>query len=138
MKNAVSPDVTPNVTLVQDMYAAFGAKDETRLRAILHEEVEWIQCPGFPGGGHRRSASEVLEKVLGGLNMTWNDFQVRLDEYLDAGRSVVVIGHYAGTHAETKKPMESLFAHVYEVEDGRIVRFRQIADTAPIVEAMRG
>jgi len=128
---------SPNLALVQDLYDAFGKKDEARLRRILHPQVEWIQCAGFPGGGHRRSAHEVLEQVLGGLNTEWNDFQVRIDEFLDAGRTVVVIGRYAGRHSVTAKEMESLFAHVYEVEDGRIVRFRQIADTVPMVEAMR-
>jgi len=128
---------TSPIALVQEMYAAFGKKDEALLREILHPRVEWIQCPGFPGGGHRKSADEVLEMVLGGLNTEWNDFQVKIDEYLDAGPSVVVIGRYAGTHSVTKKPMEAIFAHVYEVSDGRITRFRQITDTAPIVDAMR-
>jgi ketosteroid isomerase-like protein len=130
--------LSSNLVLVQDLYDAFGKKDETRLRKILHPEVEWIQCAGFPGGGHRRSADEVLENVLGGLNTEWKDFQVLIDEYLEAGRAVVVIGRYAGRHSATDKEMEALFAHVYEVEDGRIIRFRQIADTAPMVDAMRG
>ena len=129
---------TNAVSLVQDLYDAFGRKDEERLRAILHPEVEWIQCAGFPGGGHRRSADEVVEKVLRGLNTEWKGFQVRIDEYLDAGDAVVVLGHYAGTHSRSGKAMEAIFAHVYEVADGRIVRFRQITDTVPIVEAMRG
>ena len=124
-----------NVTLTKDLYDALTRKDEPRLRELLHPKVEWIQCAGFPGGGHRRSADEVLEKVFGALQSEWKDFRVVVDEYLDAGGSVVVLGKYAGTHSETGRSMEAVFAHVYDLEDGRIVRFRQYADTVPIVEA---
>ena len=48
--------------------------------------------PGFPGGAHRRSSAEVIEGVLGGLNATWEDFAVDVDELLDAGSHAVVIG----------------------------------------------
>ena len=33
--------------------------------------------------------------------------------------------------------MEAVFAHVYDVADGRITRFRQFTDTVPLVEAAR-
>ena len=38
-----------NITIAKDLYDAFGRKDEARLRELLHPEVEWIQCAGFPG-----------------------------------------------------------------------------------------
>ncbi len=124
-----------NVQVVRDMYEAFGMKDETRLRQLLHPDVEWIQCAGFPGGGHRRGQDEVLEKVFRSLRSDWNDWRVEIEEYLDAGDAVVVLGHYAGTHAATKRPMTAVFAHVYIVANGRIVRFRQFTDTHQLVKA---
>ncbi len=33
--------------------------------------------------------------------------------------------------------METVFAHVYDVENRRIARFRQFTDTVPVVEAAR-
>ncbi len=124
-----------NVQVVRDMYEAFGMKDETRLRQLLHPDVEWIQCAGFPGGGHRRGQDEVLEKVFRSLRSDWNDWRVEIEEYLDAGDAVVVLGHYAGTHAATKRPMTAVFTHVYNVANGRIVRFRQFTDTHQLVKA---
>ncbi len=108
-----------NVAIANDLYDAFGRMDEARLRALLHPEVEWIQCAGFPGGGHRHGAEEVLEKVFGALSSEWGDWRVDVDEVLDAGNAVVVLGKYAGTHGETSRSMEAVFAHVYDVEDGR-------------------
>ena len=126
-----------NIKIATDLYDAVGRKDEARLRGLLDPEVEWIQCAGFPGGGHRHGVDEVLEKVFGAFGSVWRDWRVEVDEYLDAGGAVVVLGRYAGTHRGTGRSMEAVFTHVYDVKDGRITRFRQFADTAPIVEAAR-
>ena len=127
--------MTENVQVVRNMYDAFGHKDEARLRQLLHPDVEWIQCAGFPGGGHRHGVDEVLEKVFASLRSDWNDWRVEIEEYLDAGDVVVALGHYAGTHATTKRSMTAVFAHVYNVANGRIVRFRQFTDTHELVKA---
>ena len=126
-----------NIRIVQDLYDAFGRKDEARLRELLAPEIEWVQCAGFPGGGRRHGVEEVLEKVFGGLHSSWQDFRTPVEEYLDAGEHVVALGRYEGTHAETGRSMTAVFAHVYEVRDGRIVRFRQFVDTWPMLAAMR-
>ena len=57
-----------NRRVVEDLYSAFGRKDEARLRELLAADVEWIQCAGFPGGERRQGVEEVLEKVFAGLH----------------------------------------------------------------------
>ena len=125
-----------HVSLIRDLYSAFGSRDEKRLRELMSPQIEWIQCAGFPGGGHRHGVDAVLEKVFDALQSEWNDFKAEIDEYHDAGSTVIAIGRYSGTHSKTGRAMESLFAHVYDVADGRVQRFRQITDTAPIVDAL--
>ncbi len=46
-----------NIEVVREMYEAFAQKDESALRELLHPKVDWIQCAGFPGGGHRHGGS---------------------------------------------------------------------------------
>ena len=127
--------MSESVETVRQLYGAFGRKDEAELRTILDPEVEWIQCAGFPGGGHRHGVEEVLEDVFSKLRSQWNDWRAEIDEYLDAGETVVVLGAYFGTHAETNKSMTAVFAHVYDVAGGRITRFRQVTDTYELVKA---
>ena len=124
-----------NLHVVKNLYEAFRSKDNARLRQLLAADVEWIQCSGFPGGGRRTGVEEVLEQVVAGLHGQWRNFRVEVDEYLDAEATVVALGRYAGTHGQTGRSMEAVFAHVYDVHDGRITRFRQFTDTVPIVEA---
>ncbi len=127
--------MSKNVQVVRDMYDAFGRNDEARLRQLLHPDIEWIQCAGFPGGGHRHGVEEVLEKVFVGLRAEWNDWRAEIEDYLDAGETVVVLGRYAGTHVVTNRSMTAVFAHVYDVEGGQVTRFRQYTDTAELVTA---
>lgn len=122
--------------LVRRLYDAFGAKDANALREVLSPDVRWTQCPGFPGGADRTGADSVIEGVMGGLNAAWEGFRVELDEFLDAGDAVVVIGAYEGTSVETGRTMRSVFTHVYEGDGTVITRFRQYADTWPMVEAL--
>lgn len=127
-----------NVGRVKALYAAFAAKDERAIRAIMDPEIQWIQNPGFPGGGHQRGVDSVLANSFARLRTEWTGWRARVDEYLDAGGSVVAIGAYLGTHATTGKAMEAAFAHVYDLREGRIVRMRQFTDTAMIERASRG
>ena len=86
-------------------------------------------------GLHDMFEEECLEKMAGVplVPMLWKTLA-------DNGHDVhvFVIGRYLGTHAESGQDMESVFAHDYEVRDGRVVKFRQFADTWPMVAAMRG
>ncbi len=65
----------------------------------------------------------------------WKEWRVEIEEYLDAGRSVVVLGHYAVKHSATARSARAVFAHVYDLDDGRIIRFRQFTDTYELVRA---
>lgn len=121
---------------VQRLYDAYRARDESRLREILAPDVEWNQCAGFPGGDRRRGIDDVLAGILGSNHAIWNDFRAVTHEFLVDGESVVVLGAYSGTHAESAKSMRSDFVHVYRVRNGTVARFDQIADTWPMVEAM--
>ena len=79
----------------------------------------------------------MLAGVLRGNKATWQGFAVAIDEYVCDRDIVVAIGSYSGTHSLTGKSMRSVFTHVYDVVDGRIQRFRQFADTWPMVAAMQ-
>ena len=132
-----SPSSESSLAVVQAMYAAFGAGDEPRLRELIASDVEWQQCEGFPGGEHRSGIESVLAGVLRGNKATWQGFAVAIDEYVCDRDIVVAIGSYSGTHSLTGKSMRSVFTHVYDVVDGSIQRFRQFADTWPMVAAMQ-
>jgi uncharacterized protein len=125
-----------NVEIIKELYRAFAAKDYDAFRRICHEDLEWIQNPGFPHGGHHRGAEEVIANVFQRFNTEWSEWRYVIEEYLDAGASVVVLGYYEGKHRESGRQFHSDAAHVYDLRGGRVARFRQFADTKVIWEAL--
>ena len=59
-----------------------------------------------------------------------------MEQYLDAGDSVVVVGKYRGRHRGSGKSFSAAAAHIYDLADGKIARFRQFTDTKVICDAM--
>ncbi|MFT7668740.1 MAG: ketosteroid isomerase-like protein [Planctomycetota bacterium] len=123
------------IEVVQALYASYATKDEQQLRQLIHEDVEWNQCEGFPGGARRKGIEDVLSGVLHGNRGMWTGFAAEIGEYIVSGGSVVVLGTYSGTHAVTGKGMSAGFVHIYRVEGKQVIRFDQYADTWPMVRA---
>jgi ketosteroid isomerase-like protein len=136
----LAPPSTGNLGVVKSLYEALAAGDEARILDLLHPDVEWIQNEGFPGGGRRLGAGTVLREVFGRLAQDWESWGADVKEWLDVPEedTVVALGVYRGTCRRTGRSMRAVFSHVYRVQDGRIYRFEQYADTAKIVEACAG
>ena len=124
-----------NTDLIRQMYEVVEAGDYEGFTRLCDPEIEWIQSEGFPYGGHNRGAAAVVENVFGRLRGYWDQWSFAADEILDAGASVVVLGNYTGRHKETGKSMRAATAHVFDIRNGRIRRFRQYTDTAIIRDA---
>lgn len=108
-----------HIEVIQELYRAFQAKDYNRFLQICTPDLEWIQNEGFPNGSIYRGASEVVENVFKVNDSNWKDFSYQIEQMLDAGNSVVVIGRYRGTHRISGKSMSAAAAHIYDLRDGR-------------------
>lgn len=125
-----------NVQVVQRLYDAFARRDAEEIRRIFHPRIEWVQNDGFPGGGRHVGADAVLNDVFAKFRTEWSNWAAPVHEWVDAGDTVVAIGEYRGVHKGTGRSVVAAFAHVYDVRDGRITRFRQYTDTAVVRDAM--
>lgn len=125
-----------NVAVVQRLYDAFARRDAGEIRRLFHPDVQWVQNEGFPGGGRHVGADAVLNDVFAKFRTEWSSWAAPVHEWLDAGDTVVAIGEYRGTHQGTGRSVVAAFAHVYDVRDGKIIRFRQFTDTALVWDAL--
>ena len=124
-----------NIEVIQELYRAFREQDYNAFRRMTTDDLEWIQNEGFPGGATRKGASEVIEGVFKANDNNWENFAFNIEEFLDAGNSVIVIGRYAGYNRASGKPMSAAATHVYELRDRKVARFRMFADTKIIWDA---
>lgn len=125
-----------NIEVIRELYRAFREKDYDAFLKITTEDLEWIQNEGFPGGATRKGASEVIEAVFQANDNNWESFAYKIEQFLNASNSVIVIGSYTGNNRISGKSMSAAAAHIYDLRDGKVCRFRMFADTKIIWDAM--
>lgn len=125
-----------NLDVVRELYRSFRERDYEAFLRLCSPDLEWIQNEGFPRGSTKRGAQAVVEQVFKTFNHDWENWRFDIEEYLDAGETIIVIGTYSGVHRGTGKSMRSPAAHVYDLADGMVTRFRQFTDTKVIWDAM--
>lgn len=127
--------MSKNIELVHALYAAFRAKDYDRFAELCDPDLEWIQNEGFPYGGRHSGPAAVVEGVFKTLPRHWDDFGFDAEEFHVAQAAVFVVGYYRGRHKTTMKSFRAATIHVFDIENGRIRRFRQFTDTALVRDA---
>lgn len=125
-----------NIEIIQELYRTFREKDYEAFQQICDTNLKWIQNQGFPNGSTNFGADAVIDNVFKAFNRDWSSWSFKIEEYLDAGTSVIVIGFYEGTHQVSGKSFHSEAVHVYDLVNGKVTRFRQFADTKVIWDAI--
>jgi uncharacterized protein len=65
------------------------------------------------------------------------NFAVLPEHVVEGGDTVVVEGRYRGTMKATGTPVDAQFAHVWQMREGKVVRFQQYTDTKQWADAAR-
>lgn len=125
-----------NIEVIKELYRTFRERDYNAFLSICTDDIEWIQNEGFPGGATYRGASAVIEGVFKANNDKWEGFAYQIEDILDAGNSIVVIGKYSGCDRISGKSMSAAAVHIYELRERKVCRFRMFADTKTIWDAM--
>lgn len=124
-----------NVELVRHFYDLFKAGNKDYLN-LCSDDIEWNAMEGMPSGGRYVGKPAVFGRYFPNMLSNFAEFHAVPDEFIDAGRAVIVLGKYKGVAKNTGKKFEAPFAHVYKIKEGRIAAFRQYADTAKIQQAL--
>ncbi|KIR65823.1 nuclear transport factor 2 family protein [Micromonospora haikouensis] len=124
-----------NIDLVRELYANSGSPDVAA--KLMDPNIVVDITPGYPYGGVFHGYESLMGDFFGPLFQLFGSMRAEADEiYADDQGHVFVLGHY---HAVTKEGVEvaSRFAHVWTVENGRLVREWQTADTAVLTQALK-
>ncbi|HJU48232.1 MAG TPA: nuclear transport factor 2 family protein [Gaiellaceae bacterium] len=123
--------------VVRRSYDAFARGDMDGVLADMHPDIVWHQAQGLPHGGVYEGLEAVRANIFDPLERDWwAEFSAEPEEFLEAGRDVVVLGRYRGVAKETGRTLDVPFVHVWTLRDEKAVRFRQFLDTRGWVEAL--
>ena len=116
---------------MKQVYDAFAKGDVPAVLGSFDPAIEWREAEGYrysdrnPYVGPQAIAEGVFQRLVTDVD----DFRIAVKNMVESGDTVVVEGRYTGTVKETGTPLDAQFAHVWELENGRIKRFQQYTDT---------
>lgn len=128
-----------NVDLIRSLYEAFDAGDVEGVLSRMSPDIVWNEAENFPyaDGNPYIGPDAVLEGVFSRCLGEWDGFGVVVDEILDAGETVVVLGRYVGAYKATGRSQRTQLVHVWRVASGKAVAFQQFVDTLQVARVTR-
>jgi ketosteroid isomerase-like protein len=122
--------------LIRRTYEGSSEENGRNLLAVLHPDVEWTEAEGFPYAGTYVGVDALMAGVFARLASEWIGYRAEVHTYLADGDRVAAFGVYSGTYKATGKTMRAAFAHLYEIQDGKIRRMTQYVDTVMVAKAL--
>lgn len=125
-----------NADTIRRIYAAIAEGDVGPLADRMHEDIEWHEPPGAPViSGTFRGRATVLREVLLRTAEVWDRFHVEPERFIERDDLVIVTGRLDVVARGTGGSASAPFAHVWELCDGRILRWQCFTDTALLQNA---
>lgn len=119
-----------NEALVRSLYEATanGEFDVDAFLAPLADDVTWIEPAGSPVGGVHRGTDGVGD-IIETMTTEFETFEMVPDRFLVDGDTVAVpvTGRFTAHDGED---IEARAVHLYDIENGKIVRMENFEDTA--------
>lgn len=125
-----------NLEIIKSIYTGDAEESKRSLQSILSPDVEWTETAGFPYAGQYHGVEAVGKNVFARLAADWIGFRADVENFYDAGDTIISAGFYRATYRKTGKPMEASFTHTWTLKNGKIVKYVQCADTRKVWEAM--
>ena len=128
--------MSTNLDLVRATYEGSSEENGRNLLAVLSPDVEWTEAEGFPYAGTYVGPEALIDGVFRRLGTEWTGYRADVHTYLADGDRVAAFGVYSGTYNATGKSMTSPFAHLYQINDGKVIRMTQYVDTVLVTRAL--
>lgn len=128
-----------NATIIRGIYEALARGDVPAVLGALHDRIEWNEAEHFtywPGGAFT-GPQAVVDGVFARIAQDLQDFRIDVRRIVAAGDTVLVEARYRGSAKATGKSFDAQVAHVWDLRDGKAVRFQQYTDTWQFAEVTR-
>ncbi|WP_138759150.1 nuclear transport factor 2 family protein [Modestobacter altitudinis] len=130
---------TDNATLMHGAYEAFDRGDVPAVVALMDDQIEWNEAEGHPWypGRPLIGPQQVVDEVFVPLAEAYEAFHVQRDRWFTDGDTVIVQCRYRATKAQaTGRPLDAQALHVWDLREGKVIRFQQYVDTRQLATVL--
>lgn len=121
-----------NQEIMRGLYAAYASRDPDALLGSLAEDFEIYQSELLPWGGRYKGRDGMMEFVKG--ITTHIDSVVDVEEMVEAGDHVIVLGRSTGKIKATGEDYSVRLVDVCELKDGKIKSIEIYLDMPAFLE----
>ena len=108
------------------LYDCFAKGDIDGFLSLCDENIEWVvngptslkKCTSFKG-------LQGVRKFLDILGSTWEFNSFETKQFITQDNTVVVLGEETGKDRNTGTTFENRWSHVFDVSNGKVIRFRE-------------
>jgi uncharacterized protein len=128
-----------NMDAVNKIYAAFAARDIPAVIELFDPSIEWVAAENSPLADRSpyRGLKQVVEGVFTRIGLEFPGLAIQVDEFLDAGDKIVMLGRYHGIRKATGKAFHAQVAHIWTIAAGKVTKFQQYLDTYQVAETAK-
>jgi uncharacterized protein len=123
-----------NVEIVRSQIERFRTTGESSPETAA-EDIAWHDPPDFPDA-QVHIGMEGAIRALAVWASAWSEWQIELNDYVDAGERVLVRGTQRGRGKDTGVVVEQPLCLVYLLRDGKVVEVRAFFNEAQALEAV--
>jgi len=112
-----------DIDTIRAAYAAFAARNTAAVLAKLDPAAEWVEGGGGDApAGTFVGPDAVATGVFDLIGANFDEYHADPSEFVDHGDRVVVTGRFTGRN-KSGATLDTGFKHVFEMRDGKVVRF---------------
>lgn len=123
-----------NVATIERVYHALAARDANVVQEVFAPDVTIRQSPELPWGGDYEGIDGAFTFFL--TLVEHIESQVTTESLFAAGDHVVQTGRTRGTVRANGASFDIPEVHVWELRDGKVVRYQVYIDTPAMLEAL--
>lgn len=127
-----------NIEIVKSTYEGKTSEENGKnLAKYVADDISWTEAKGFPYAGTYIGLDEVTKNVFSKLASEWIDYKFTPEDYAASDNKVIAYGTYTGIYKITGKSFAARVAHVWKLNEGKIISFEQFVDSQTVIEAMK-
>ena len=119
--------MTTNVEIVNRAYQAFASGDIPAVIDLLTDDVSWNSPKTLPQGGDYTGRDGAMQFFVN-LGAAWTNLGLRVNTVVDLGDDTVIGLADAEGHLATGVAAGYGVAHVFGLQNNKIVSFREYTD----------